>query len=52
MNGNKVTLHSKSITGSVHTLGLIENIDIFKIKSSTLSIRNDVGDLKQTHLIY
>lgn len=47
MNDNKVNLRSKVITGSVHTLGLIENIDIFKIKSSLLPIRNDVGDLKQ-----
>jgi ParB family chromosome partitioning protein len=43
----KVALRSNSVTGSAHTLGLIENVDISKIKSSKISIRDDIGDLNQ-----
>jgi ParB family transcriptional regulator, chromosome partitioning protein len=43
-------MHSKTVSKSLHTLGLIENIDISHIKPSKTSIREDIGDLNQLTL--
>jgi len=43
-------MYSKTITNSIHTLGLIENIEIFKIKPSKIQVREDLGDIDQLAL--
>lgn len=38
-------MQSKTIATSIHTLGLFENINIYKIKTSKISVRKDIGDV-------
>ncbi len=42
-------MQSKTLA-TIHTLGLIENIDIYKIKTSKIAIREDLGDIGQLAL--